>query len=84
VTEQPWCYASRSEIPIPPPKPRPTRSGLSHGDAVLNVSLPESLTPEALETVLTRSRREFVAGARQLGVTADEAEDSPRVEGSSQ
>lgn len=30
----------------------------TYGDAVLNVSLPESLTPEALETVLTRSRRE--------------------------
>jgi len=48
----------------------------TYGDAVLNVSLPESLTPEALETVLTRSRREFVAGARQLGVCEDEAEEA--------
>jgi len=39
---------------------------------------PRGLTPEALETVLTsRSRREFVAGARQLSVTQDEqAEDA--------
>jgi len=49
------------------------------GDAILSVALPESLTPEALETVLTRTRREFVAGARQLGAAAtqdEQAEDT--------
>lgn len=37
------------------------------GDQALEVELFQTLTPEALETVLARARREFVAGCRQLG-----------------
>ncbi len=39
-----------------------------YGEATVTVQMAEALTPEALESVLMRTRREFVAGCRQLGV----------------
>lgn len=37
------------------------------GEQALEIELTQNPTPEALETILTRARREFVAGCRQLG-----------------
>jgi hypothetical protein len=48
------------------------------GDLELEVMyVGQYLTAEALETVLTRMRREIVAGARQLDIVPTPAVDAP-------
>ena len=53
---------------------RPMIVDMSYGNLNVHVESPATWTPEVIEHVLTRVRRELVASARQLGVTLDPAE----------